>query len=65
MIKLSRYAEGGVPHYWIVDPRVPSIQVFDLDDGVYRLVADGAGSARASVSEPVAATVIPQDLIDI
>jgi Uma2 family endonuclease len=65
MIKFSRYAESGVPHYWIVDPRVPSIQVFDLVDGGYVLVAEGAGSVSVSVSEPVAVTVTPQDLIDI
>ena len=65
MIKFSRYAEGGIPQYWIVDPRVPSIQVFDLVDGAYVLVAEGAGPVPVSVTEPVAVTVIPQDLIDV
>jgi len=65
MIKFSRYAEGGIPHYWTVDPRVPSVQVFDLVDGAYVLVAEGTGSAPVSVTEPVAVTVIPQDLFDI
>ena len=65
MIKLSRYGEGGALHYWIVDPQVPSIQVFDLVDEAYVLVAEGTGSVPVSVTKPVAATVIPQDLIDI
>ena len=65
MIKFSRYAEGGIPQYWTVDPRVPSVQVFDLVDGAYVLVAEGTGSVPVSVTEPVAVTVIPQDLIDI
>ena len=33
LLKFSRYAEGGIAQYWIVDPRVPSIQVYDLVDG--------------------------------
>ncbi len=27
-LKFSRYAEGGIGQYWIVDPSVPSIQVY-------------------------------------
>lgn len=29
MIKFSRYAEGGIGQYWIVDPAIPSVQVYD------------------------------------
>ena len=65
MIKLSRYAEGGIPQYWIVDPRVPSVQGFDLVDGACVLVAEGSGSVPVSVSEPFAVTVIPRDLVDV
>jgi Uma2 family endonuclease len=65
MIKFSRYAEGGIAQYWIVDPRVPSIQVYDLVDGAYVLVAEAAGPVPVSVTEPFAVTVIPDDLIDI
>ncbi len=38
-LKLSRYAEGGIEHYWIVDPHEPSIEIHSLVDGTYRLVA--------------------------
>jgi Uma2 family endonuclease len=64
MIKLSRYAEAGIGQYWIVDPRVPSVQVFNLVDGAYVLVAEGAGQTPVAVTEPLAVTVIPQDLVD-
>ena len=36
-LKFSRYAEGGIGQYWIVDPRVPAVEVYDLVDGEYRL----------------------------
>jgi Uma2 family endonuclease len=64
LLKLSRYAEGGIEQYWIVDPRVPSVQVFTLVDGAYVLLAESAGGTPVTVDEPLAVTVIPQDLIN-
>lgn len=64
MIKFSRYAEGGIGQCWIVDPRVPSVQVYDLADGAYTLIAEGTGDTPVSVVEPVAVTVVPQLLVD-
>src|SRR6478735_1837995 len=52
-------------HRVLVAPRVPSIQVYDLVDGAYVLVAEAAGPVPVSVTEPFAVTVIPDDLIDI
>jgi len=62
--KFSRYAEGGIGHCWLVDPDVPSVQVFTLTDGAYVLTAEGAADTPVSVAEPVAVTVIPVDLFD-
>ena len=59
LLKFSRYAEGGVDQYWIVEPRVPSVQVFGLVDGAYALLAEGAGQTPVTVAEPLAVTVIP------
>ena len=64
LLKLSRYAEGGIEQYWIVDPRVPSVQVFTLVEGAYVLLAESAGGTPVTVDEPLAVTVIPQDLIN-
>ena len=33
--KRADYAEAGIPEYWIVDPRVDAITVFELEGGVY------------------------------
>ncbi|HET9298456.1 MAG TPA: Uma2 family endonuclease [Candidatus Polarisedimenticolaceae bacterium] len=43
-IKAERYAELGVPHYWIVDPENEKVACFRLQDGSYRLIAEAAGT---------------------
>jgi Uma2 family endonuclease len=64
MIKLSRYAEGGIGQYWIVDPAVPSIEIYDLIDGAYVLVAQGSGDDDVAVAAPFPVTVVPRQLVD-
>jgi Uma2 family endonuclease len=39
-IKMRRYADLGVPHYWIVDPDTETIECRRREDGVYRLVVE-------------------------
>jgi Uma2 family endonuclease len=46
MIKFSRYAEGGIGQYWIVDPAIPSVQVYDLSDGSYVFTSGGRAINR-------------------
>jgi Uma2 family endonuclease len=38
-VKRDRYAEFGVPEYWLLDPFEPRIEVLRLEAGKYRLVA--------------------------
>jgi len=63
MIKFSRYAEGGISQYWIVDPAVPSVEVYDLTDDGYALVASGTADDVVVVSRPLNLKVIPQGLV--
>ncbi|MFQ5342112.1 MAG: Uma2 family endonuclease [Anaerolineae bacterium] len=37
VVKFWAYERAGVPEYWIVDPRVPMIEVYVLQEGVYTL----------------------------
>ncbi len=62
-LKFSRYAEGGIGQYWIVDPRVPSVEVYDLVDGAYRLTASGTADETVTVATPFAVSVRPADLV--
>ena len=63
MLKLSRYAEGGIGQYWLVDPAGPSVQVFDLVDGEYRLVAQGRVGEIVTVDRPLAVSFDPAILV--
>jgi Uma2 family endonuclease len=64
VLKFSRYAEAGIPQYWIVDPRTPSIEVFDLDaDGNYQLAARAEGDGSVTVAAPLSVTVSPVALV--
>jgi len=63
MVKLSRYAEGGIARYWLVDPDGPSVQVFDLIDGEYQLAATGGPGDTVTVAGPVPVGFDPAVLI--
>lgn len=62
-LKFSRYAEGGIGQYWIVDPSVPSIQVYTLPGDTYELTTEGVADQRVSVSTPLDVSVTPASLI--
>ena len=64
LLKFGRYAEAGIPQYWIVDPDRPSVEVYDLDDqGAYRLTASAEGDAQVEVVAPLNLTVTPSALV--
>ncbi len=65
MLKFARYAEGGIPHYWIVDPRVPSVEVYDLVDGQYQLTASAECAETVAVTAPFVVSIVPAKLVDI
>ena len=44
-VKGRRYAELGVPHYWIGDPEAKRLECYRLEAGTYALVAHGEGDA--------------------
>ena len=63
VFKFDRYAEAGIPQYWIVDPARPSIEIHELDDaGRYRLIGSGEADEPVTVHGPLAVTVRPSDL---
>ena len=46
--KARRYAQLGVPHYWLVDPDVPRIECYRAESGRYAQLAQAEGSASLS-----------------
>ncbi len=61
--KLDAYDRGGVPAYWIVDPRDVSLTVFERDGD--RLVerARVVGGEAYEATEPFVVTVVPDALV--
>lgn len=39
VLKLHKYAQAGVPHYWIVDPGARAVTAYRLEAGKYRVAA--------------------------
>jgi Uma2 family endonuclease len=63
LLKRSRYEEGGVASYWIVDPEEPSLLVLDLVDGHYVTTVEVTGDERADLIIPFGIQVTPAELI--
>jgi Uma2 family endonuclease len=63
LAKRSRYEEGGVPNYWIVDPAEPSILALELVDGLYRTVGEARGHEQVTLEKPFPVTINPAALI--
>jgi len=52
-VKRDRYAEFGVPEYWLLDPFEPRIEVLRLEAGKYRLTGSfGPGGTLESLTFP-------------
>jgi Uma2 family endonuclease len=52
-VKRDRYAEFGVPEYWLLDPFEPRIEVLRLEAGKYRVVGSfGPGDTLESPTFP-------------
>lgn len=62
--KLQAYAAAGVPHYWLVDPAAPAVTVLALTGSEYTEIAHVRGSRTLTVTDPVALTLSPADLVD-
>ena len=51
VLKLSEYADAGIPHYWIVDLDPPTtLTAYLLVDGGYELAAETTGSVTLDVT---------------
>lgn len=64
MSKRSRYEAAGCLSYWVVDPREPSILVWELRNGAYVEVGRASGEESLSLTSPFPVTVVPARLLD-
>ncbi|AEH09171.1 MULTISPECIES: Uma2 family endonuclease [Protofrankia] len=60
--KFDEYERSGIPSYWIIDPDIPEISVFELTAGRYERVTRVEGSATCKVERPFPVSFSPAAL---
>lgn len=60
--KRADYATAGIPHYWLVDPAVPSVTALELRGGAYAEAGSVEGLTQLTAHEPFAITITPAQL---
>ena len=63
-LKRRVYEAAGCPSYWVVDPAVPSLTVWQLRHDQYVEVAHISGDERVTVTEPFEVTLRASALLD-
>jgi Uma2 family endonuclease len=63
-LKRARYEASGCPSYWVVDPDVPSLTVWQLEGQRYGDPVHVEGSAALDLDLPFPVRVRPADLAD-
>ena len=61
--KKAAYERLGVPTYWVIDPQVPSLTVFELDSGEYQQIGLVKGDEVWAAERPFPVRVIPAELL--
>lgn len=62
-LKPARLAAAGCPHYWVADPRVPSVTCLALRGATYTVAAEASGDDELRLTEPYPISLVPQSLI--
>jgi Uma2 family endonuclease len=63
IFKRALYAQSGVAHFWIFDPRVPSFVAHELRNGEYHEVASAKRDQVAEVTAPYPVSICPAEII--
>lgn len=56
--------KAGCPTYWIVDPDLPELTAYELQDGKYAEVARVSDDESWTATAPYSVTIVPRDLLD-
>jgi Uma2 family endonuclease len=63
-LKRARYEAAGCPGYWVVDPDVPALTAWQLEDERYGDPLHVEGTATIDLELPFPVSVSPADLVD-
>ena len=62
LFKRALYADSGVEHFWIFDPREPSLTTYTLNGGEYVKAHAVRGDETADIAVPFPVSVCPGTL---
>lgn len=62
-LKMVRFAAAGCPHFWIVDPRAPSITAWHLVAGAYVQAGHAEEFETLTLTAPFPVRVTPAELV--
>ncbi len=62
-LKRDAYAANGCPHYWIIDPEVPTLLALALAGGTYGEVGSVSGADVFRATYPFPVEVCPAELV--
>lgn len=61
--KKAAYERMGTPSYWVIDPTIPKLTVFELDEqGCYQRIAEVSGDKEYEATRPFPVTIVPAEL---
>lgn len=63
LLKRELYRQAGVASYWVVDPLVPSVEVWQLVDGAYGEPLVVSGDGVLELAEPFPVSLRPSSLL--
>lgn len=62
-LKRAKLEEAGCPHYWLIDPKVPSLRFLTLRDGNYVTAGEAADDTPITTTDPFPVTLNPAELV--
>ncbi len=62
VFKFSKYADAGIPSYWVIDPQRPEFIAYELVEGSYVETARAVGDEVAHPQYPFPVQVVPERL---
>ncbi|MBB4737367.1 Uma2 family endonuclease [Actinoplanes octamycinicus] len=63
VLKMSYYAEAGIPWYLLVDPRTGELRLYGISDGEYVLHATAEPGVPLQLTDPVRVAIDPAELL--
>ena len=63
-LKRAKYESAGCQSFWVVDPQVPSLTAWLLQDGTFVEVAHVVGDEPFTATTPYPVELVPAELLD-